>query len=352
MPDWWQKFWDQAPRQLAFTREGKVVVGIAIATGFAAINTGSNLLFLGWGLLLSAIMMSGILSEAALRSLTVKIETWPLGRVDEPWTSYVDLHNRSKRVPSFAIEVGLHIRHVHLNERILTALQLRLDPKKNVRVVAHYTPNARGFHAVPYLTAETAYPFGFFRKSRRYHQNHTGIWVAPKKVPLRAIEHKLLASLGYAPSQKVGLGDEFFALRPFRTGDDPRHLNVRRSAQLGSWITNDLEAHASLELVLELAWSRRDSVENIEEAIALLGTLAEEFLRRNYRVGVFAPGIWIAPDQHEKQTEIILAHLARLDLERSTPHTTLPSTCARIAIATPKGEPAPGTSHLIRVGTP
>ncbi len=71
----WRRFWSRAPRQLAFTREGKVVVALAFAVGAAAINTGNNLLMLGWGLLLSAIVISGLLSEGTLRTAAASHST-------------------------------------------------------------------------------------------------------------------------------------------------------------------------------------------------------------------------------------------------------------------------------------
>ena len=62
--------WLRGPgRKLTVAREGRWVIGITIGVGLAAINTGNNLLFLVWGMLLSAVMLSGVLSEAALRGL-------------------------------------------------------------------------------------------------------------------------------------------------------------------------------------------------------------------------------------------------------------------------------------------
>ena len=57
------------PRRLRFTREGKVFIGITFGVGFAAVNTGNNLLYLVLGLLLSLVILSGVLSEIALRGL-------------------------------------------------------------------------------------------------------------------------------------------------------------------------------------------------------------------------------------------------------------------------------------------
>jgi len=50
----WLKFlWRfRPPRKLKFTREGKYFLGITLGVGFAAINTGNNLLYLLLGMLL------------------------------------------------------------------------------------------------------------------------------------------------------------------------------------------------------------------------------------------------------------------------------------------------------------
>ena len=61
---------DRSGRRLRPTRAGQVVLVLAFAVGFAAMNTGNNLLFFGWGLILSSIIISGILSESTLQSAT------------------------------------------------------------------------------------------------------------------------------------------------------------------------------------------------------------------------------------------------------------------------------------------
>ncbi len=50
--------WWRPPRRLQFTREGKYFVGITIGVGFAAINTGNNLLYLLLGMMLSLIIVA------------------------------------------------------------------------------------------------------------------------------------------------------------------------------------------------------------------------------------------------------------------------------------------------------
>src|SRR6188472_3462044 len=58
-------------RRLTFTREGKVFVFVTFGLGFAAVNTGTNLMYLVFGFMLSLIILSGVLSEHVLRGLRV-----------------------------------------------------------------------------------------------------------------------------------------------------------------------------------------------------------------------------------------------------------------------------------------
>src|SRR3954470_5771515 len=91
-------------RRLRPTRAGYVLIGLTLAVGFAAFNTGNNLLFFGWGLLLSSIIVSGILSEATLQAVTV--EPRGVGEVRARAVSVLAFHvaNR-RRLPAFAVEI-------------------------------------------------------------------------------------------------------------------------------------------------------------------------------------------------------------------------------------------------------
>ncbi len=59
-------------RFIRFTPEGKKFIFITIGIGFAAVNTGNNLLYLVLAMLLSLIIASGFLSEWGVRGLTVE----------------------------------------------------------------------------------------------------------------------------------------------------------------------------------------------------------------------------------------------------------------------------------------
>ncbi|HZH02374.1 MAG TPA: DUF58 domain-containing protein, partial [Myxococcaceae bacterium] len=54
------------------TRSGRIFLLWVLGVGIAALNTGNNLLYLVLGLMLSAIVASGVLSERTLRGLRVR----------------------------------------------------------------------------------------------------------------------------------------------------------------------------------------------------------------------------------------------------------------------------------------
>src|SRR5580693_9007078 len=95
----------RAPRRLKFTREGKFFVGITLGVGFAAINTGNNLLYLLLGMLLALIVVSGLMSELSLRDLTV-VRRLPLrAQVGRAHLVEIEVFNHKGKTPSYAIEV-------------------------------------------------------------------------------------------------------------------------------------------------------------------------------------------------------------------------------------------------------
>ena len=92
-------------RRLTFTRLGRWYCSLTVGIGFAAINTGNNLLFLVLGLLLASIVVSGVLSENAVRDVRVT-RVLPLeAAVGAPALIGLSVVNGKKRAPSFSLEL-------------------------------------------------------------------------------------------------------------------------------------------------------------------------------------------------------------------------------------------------------
>ena len=298
-------------RRLTLTRAGTIVIALCFAVGFAALNTGNNLLFFGWGLLLSSILVSGILSEATLRS--VHVEAHPPHELRAGVASSLPfvVHNQ-RRLPAYAVDVQALLRARATVEPMLKrAFLLRLVPGERRSADVGIVPRQRGTMIVEAARVYTAFPFGFFEKEKRVvMQPPMALLVFPARVQLGTALAELLTRLGETPARRAGAGDELFSLRPFRTGDDPRRIAWRRSAKTGRVVVKESEAARSHDVLLELVFTPLVSAIDLDNAAAVCGSLAEDLLAAGHAVGLCAGTAGIAVGVGPRQRSAMLAALA------------------------------------------
>ncbi len=309
-------------RALRPTRSGRWILGLAFAVGFAAMNTGNNLLFFGWGLVLSSIVVSGILSESTLRATSVTpLPTGEL-RAARATTLPIQLSN-TRRVPAFGVGVSFALLGPDDVElRTGTTFELRLSPGAQRSTAVPWTPRRRGTHQVATLRIATAAPFGFFAKERiidgsRLPAGFRTVVVFPERVDTRALGRTLWARLGETPAGHAGAGDEFFSLRPWRDGDDPRRIAWRRVAGTGRRVVREHESTRSRELMVTVRIGPGAVVDDVEDAIATAASLVEDLLADGHAVGVSVPGARVLAGQTHRQRLACLQCLATWQSGRS-----------------------------------
>jgi uncharacterized protein (DUF58 family) len=294
--------------RLRMTRAGWLIVLIALATGFAALNTGSNLLFLGWGGVLAGIVVSGVLSERTLRSARAHLERAPELRAGQRarWDARVE--NRARRWPAWGLEVDVVLPAPH---RASGAFVAHVEAGAEKRAPLAVTLQTRGLITVERLELRTRFPFGFFEKYRHEESGRRAL-VYPRRVETGRHATDLLARLGERPAGRRGPGEDLFTLRAFRPGDDPRHVAWRRSARTGRWVVRETEAAASRDLVIVLAIEGAGGSAT-ERAIAFAGSLAEDLLASGHAVGLEGAGAPVAPRAGAPQRAQILRALALVE---------------------------------------
>src|ERR1700733_5230782 len=133
------------PRRLSFTREGRIIVILSVGVGFAAINTGNNLLYLLLGWLLSFIIASGILSEMTLKRLSVSRRPPPRIHAGEPFLMEVVIENAKPSRSSFSIEVEDLVGRVPIDKRCYF---LKIPAGKTQRTSYRHTFARRGLYTL------------------------------------------------------------------------------------------------------------------------------------------------------------------------------------------------------------
>ncbi len=237
-------------RRLKFTREGKYYLGITLGVGFAAINTGNNLLYLLLGMLLSLIVVSGVMSELSLRNLTVTRRLPLRAQVGRPHLVEIEVFNHKGKIPSYAIEVEDLRAGQPADKRCFF---LKISPSSAQVAAYRRTPARRGRDHHTGFRIATRFPFGLFEKSREVLAPGDLI-IYPAVDPVR-----LPADTGTKPGHSGrivgrGGGDDIYTVRPRRDGDDPRDIYWRKSALTNQLVVRERtrEARPDVELVLDV----------------------------------------------------------------------------------------------------
>jgi len=219
--------WFRPPRRLKLTREGKYFIGITFGVGFAAINTGNNLLYLLLGMLLSMIVVSGVLSELSLRDLTVVRRLPPRAQVARPHLVEIEVFNHKRRIPSYAIEVEDLRAGQPADKRCFF---LKISPRSAQVAAYRRTPARRGRDRHVGFRVATRFPFGLFEKSRELTADGDLI-IYPAVDPVQLPSNLPGDRVGGSSALGRGSGDEILSLRAMREGDDPRDIYWRKSVE-------------------------------------------------------------------------------------------------------------------------
>ncbi len=306
------------PRKLAFTREGKFLVLISMGIGFAAVNTGSNLLYLLMSMLMSIIVASGMLSELVLRKLKWAVDL-PSEAVAGAETLFaIGVTNNKKRLNSFSLEGSVLLGDERPVEQNMGQL-LRLPPGHSDYLYCGVRFPARGEYQVRGIALGTRYPFSFFTKSRNYELNREIVVVPRGEHPLEPLLFAL-ATGHEEHASKPGRGTEFFSVRPMQNGDEWRDVHWKQTAKTNRFAVKEHEALTSRKVYVLLTaedGAQRDNVEEDprEEGVEIAASIIKFLISKQFEVGLFAPGVRVPPASGTSGLRKLFLTLALLDVD-------------------------------------
>jgi len=229
----WSRFF-YPYRRLRFTREGWLFSLLSLSIGLIAVNTGHNLFYLVFGLLLGMVIVSGMLSERVLRGI----------RVERHLPAEV-----TARIP-FA--VVLEVKNPHSN-RISYSLNVRDGASFHPRQTLGYIPSlppgeSRVFHYLAQVERRGCYQFGPVQLVTRFP---FGLFEKIRIIPLRQSfiaypgdrETSSIRALASGREQignkKCRWGEEILGLRPADLEDDHRLIHWRTTARMGQLMVKE-----------------------------------------------------------------------------------------------------------------
>jgi uncharacterized protein (DUF58 family) len=226
-----------------FTGGGLVFLGVLAIVGFAAWNTGNNLLFLLLSAMMSALFVAWAVGGVTLRDLVVTARFPDHIFAGEPAPAIVAVQNLKRLLPSFSVLVEARVR---IDPPQGTRPRMFRRPRFEKRTLAYfmYAPRRakaeqeveqtfarRGHALVTGFEISTRFPFGFLRLRRRLRARDVDIVVYPRPRPAGDELHLLPVNAGQMASARRGAGQDLHSLRDYRPHDDVRHIDWKATAR-------------------------------------------------------------------------------------------------------------------------
>lgn len=273
------------------TSGGGVFIVIIIVVGFAAWNTGNNLLFLVFSLLVSTLFVGWIAARASLRDLTVSARFPDHIFAAEPAPVIVTLRNTKRVLPSFSILVEARgprsdeeddKRRKRYAKRLLAYFSYVPHRAAAEQRVEQLFPK-RGHVLIDGFELSTRFPFGFFRRRRRLRARNVDIIVYPKPEVISDELHLLPMYAGRIPSSRRGAGHDLFSMRDYQAQDDLRHIDWKATARSRRLtvreFTSEDERRITIVLDTRLPASSNDEMrERFERGVVQAASLLKHFI--------------------------------------------------------------------------
>jgi uncharacterized protein (DUF58 family) len=292
------------PRQLKVTRVGRTYLVITIGVGLGALNTGNNLLYLVLGFLLAVIVLSGVLSERALRDVRVRRHLPDGVFAGEPFPLRYEVTRRRGR--AFALEIS------EAEGKLVGAAWIPYVPQGEPVVArADVLAPRRGPLRLTGVKVSTQFPFGLFEKTRTI-ELEDGLVVWPRRgftcEPPGAAGGAHAGDSGN-PHNRDGAGD-LLGLRELADGEDARRVHWKKSAAAARLLKVEREREERRQFTLRI--TQVAPGDELERACEETAALTRRLLADGAEVGLDAPGRKIRPGSgpgHERRVLTALAFL-------------------------------------------
>src|SRR5919202_4781928 len=245
------------------TKGGLVFLSLLAVVGFAAWNTGNNLLFLVFSLLLSTVFVAWAAARACLRDMVVKARFPDHIFASEPAPVIVTLRNAKRFLPSFSVLV--EARGPVETEQKKKRRRKRVRFMKRALAYFMYVPHRasaeqrveqlfdkRGHVLITGFEISTRFPFGFFRRRRRLRPRNVDLIVYPKPEPISDELHLLPLNAGQHLSVRRGAGFDLFSLRDYQPQDDLRHIDWKATARARRLTVREFTAEDERRITIAL----------------------------------------------------------------------------------------------------
>jgi len=170
-----------------------------------------------------------------------------------------------------------------------------MGASEDLRLVFEFPSPTRANYQIGPLIVRARDPFGFYLTEKKLEPDTLSVMPRPERLRGTQLRPRHVGPWpGVIPSRVLGLGTEFYSMREYIPGDDPKRINWKATARYNELIVNEAEAErvTDVMIVLDTDVSLFGTSDNqlFERGLQAAASYARLLLRQGNRVGVVLQG--------------------------------------------------------------
>jgi uncharacterized protein (DUF58 family) len=170
-----------------------------------------------------------------------------------------------------------------------------IGPLQELHLVLEFPSPPRAKCEIGPLIARVRDPFGFYLTEKKLGAETLSVIPRPERLRGVQLRPRHVGPWpGIIPSKTLGLGTEFYSMREYISGDDPKRINWKASARHNQLIVNETESERVTDVMIvldtDVTLFGPSETELFERGIQAAASLARLLLSQGNRVGLVLQG--------------------------------------------------------------
>jgi len=262
--------------RISLRKEGRRFLIAVVLIGFASLNTGNNLIYLIFSLMLSITLVTFVLSAVNLRGLMVRLSFKEPVYAGTPFSMDVIVEN-TKSIPSYSVSIMLPFTDT---PRVyLPYIKKGLNRMRFSEMVL----KKRGRYHISELRLMTGFPFIFMHLYKRAGHD-TEVIVYPGIIDVGPLITDILPSASESGRPRIEHEGEYLFAREYIYGEESRRIDWKATARTQKTMVKVFSRGDERLATVLLDNSGRGRGDIFERAVSVAASLCAEFIQRGYFV--------------------------------------------------------------------
>lgn len=243
--------------RIRLTREGWIFLTIILFISVGAVLRNINLLIVLSGMMIAPLMLGWRLCVRTLSDLDIKRNLPPWVHARQRFDVEWRCTNQRRKLPTWCLNLIDHLRSSPdqpiKKSAAVQSIIPQIDPEKTEYATYRCMFPKRGLYHFGPTYVSTRFPMGLVSGNFRHIEN-VEIYVAPALGKLTPTWDRRLQSdasgTRAAKRRRGSEEDEFYALRPWRSGDSRRQIHWRSTAKHGEPIIKQFDQKSDRDFAL------------------------------------------------------------------------------------------------------